>query len=160
MASTWSGYLVHGFSCRVALAVDHSTCMALWVSALCFSSLDSLGSCHMHTRKRPLSPLVASCWSGLCSINSRLVRSATPWLQSCRQEDFRLRLLCWDETFSRHSYAQVMLSLLTTSSNIVGIICGVLTPYMLNPGAWNWSNYAGFFWVCSPPLTPLIRIPF
>ncbi|CAG8890746.1 unnamed protein product [Penicillium egyptiacum] len=30
--------------------------------------------------------------------------------------------------------------------NIVAIVCGVLTPYMLNPGAWNWSNYAGFFW--------------
>ncbi|KAJ5171323.1 uncharacterized protein N7500_004106 [Penicillium coprophilum] len=30
--------------------------------------------------------------------------------------------------------------------NIVAIICGVLTPYMLNPGAWNWANYAGFFW--------------
>ncbi|CAK7223729.1 hypothetical protein SBRCBS47491_005306 [Sporothrix bragantina] len=29
---------------------------------------------------------------------------------------------------------------------IVGIICSVLTPYMLNPGAWNWQNYAGFFW--------------
>ncbi|CAL5869663.1 uncharacterized protein PFLUO_LOCUS3893 [Penicillium psychrofluorescens] len=30
--------------------------------------------------------------------------------------------------------------------NIVAIICGVLTPYMLNPSAWNWGNYAGFFW--------------
>lgn len=30
--------------------------------------------------------------------------------------------------------------------NIVGIVCSVLTPYMLNPGEWNWSNYAGFFW--------------
>ncbi|KAH7104070.1 sugar transporter family protein [Auriculariales sp. MPI-PUGE-AT-0066] len=30
--------------------------------------------------------------------------------------------------------------------NIVGIICNVLTPYMLNPGEWNWSNKAGFFW--------------
>lgn len=30
--------------------------------------------------------------------------------------------------------------------NIVGIFCGVVTPYMLNPGAWNWGNYAGFFW--------------
>lgn len=29
---------------------------------------------------------------------------------------------------------------------IVGIICSVLTPYMLNPGAWNWQNFAGFFW--------------
>ena len=29
--------------------------------------------------------------------------------------------------------------------NVVGIICSVLTPYMLNPGAWNWGNYAGFF---------------
>ncbi|KAL2214300.1 sugar porter family MFS transporter [Sarocladium strictum] len=30
--------------------------------------------------------------------------------------------------------------------NIVGIITGVLTPYMLNPDYWNWRNYAGFFW--------------
>ncbi|KAJ9254990.1 hypothetical protein DTO212C5_9210 [Paecilomyces variotii] len=30
--------------------------------------------------------------------------------------------------------------------NIVGIITGVLTPYMLNPGAWNWGNFTGFFW--------------
>ncbi|KAG9774115.1 sugar transporter family protein, partial [Aureobasidium melanogenum] len=30
--------------------------------------------------------------------------------------------------------------------NIVGIICSVITPYMLNPGQWNWGNYAGFFW--------------
>lgn len=30
--------------------------------------------------------------------------------------------------------------------NIVGIICAVLSPYMLNPGAWNWQNYTGFFW--------------
>jgi MFS transporter, SP family, general alpha glucoside:H+ symporter len=30
--------------------------------------------------------------------------------------------------------------------NIVAIICNVLTPYMLNPGEWNWGNYAGFFW--------------
>ena len=30
--------------------------------------------------------------------------------------------------------------------NVVGVICSVITPYMLNPGAWNWKNYAGFFW--------------
>ncbi|KKK22338.1 hypothetical protein P175DRAFT_0440885 [Aspergillus ochraceoroseus IBT 24754] len=30
--------------------------------------------------------------------------------------------------------------------NIVAIICGVLTPYMLNPTAWDWGNYAGLFW--------------
>lgn len=29
---------------------------------------------------------------------------------------------------------------------IVGIIASVLTPYMLNPSAWDWQNYAGFFW--------------
>lgn len=29
---------------------------------------------------------------------------------------------------------------------IVAIICGILTPYMLNPTAWNWQNFAGFFW--------------
>lgn len=30
--------------------------------------------------------------------------------------------------------------------NVVGIICGVLSPYMLNPGAWDWGNFTGFFW--------------
>uniref|UniRef100_L2FH83 MFS alpha-glucoside transporter n=1 Tax=Colletotrichum fructicola (strain Nara gc5) TaxID=1213859 RepID=L2FH83_COLFN len=30
--------------------------------------------------------------------------------------------------------------------NIVGIFNNVVTPYMLNPTAWNWSNYTGFFW--------------
>ncbi|KAF2766103.1 trehalose transporter [Teratosphaeria nubilosa] len=30
--------------------------------------------------------------------------------------------------------------------NIVGIITSVLTPYMLNPTAWDWGNYTGFFW--------------
>ncbi|TDZ19980.1 Maltose permease MAL31 [Colletotrichum orbiculare MAFF 240422] len=30
--------------------------------------------------------------------------------------------------------------------NVVNIINNVLTPYMLNPTAWNWSNYTGFFW--------------
>ncbi|KAJ6013732.1 hypothetical protein N7540_008323 [Penicillium herquei] len=30
--------------------------------------------------------------------------------------------------------------------NVVAIVCGVITPYMLNPTAWNWGNYAGFFW--------------
>ncbi|OAX84623.1 hypothetical protein ACJ72_01019 [Emergomyces africanus] len=30
--------------------------------------------------------------------------------------------------------------------NIAAIVCNILTPYMLNPSAWNWSNYAGFFW--------------
>ncbi|CZT25789.1 probable alpha-glucoside transport protein [Ramularia collo-cygni] len=29
---------------------------------------------------------------------------------------------------------------------IVGIIASVLTPYMLNQSAWDWGNYAGFFW--------------
>ncbi|CBX96904.1 hypothetical protein LEMA_P100350.1 [Plenodomus lingam JN3] len=33
--------------------------------------------------------------------------------------------------------------------NIIGIITSVLTPYMLNPGAWNWGNYAGLFWAGS-----------
>jgi SP family general alpha glucoside:H+ symporter-like MFS transporter len=30
--------------------------------------------------------------------------------------------------------------------NIVAIICGILTPRMLHPDEWNWSNFAGFFW--------------
>ncbi|KAL2851522.1 sugar transporter [Aspergillus pseudoustus] len=31
----------------------------------------------------------------------------------------------------------------------VNIVCSVLTPYMLNPTAWNWRNFAGFFWAAS-----------
>ncbi|KAM0429785.1 hypothetical protein ACHAPT_006391 [Fusarium lateritium] len=30
--------------------------------------------------------------------------------------------------------------------NIVSIINAVLVPYMLNPTAWDWGNFAGFFW--------------
>ena len=30
--------------------------------------------------------------------------------------------------------------------NVVGIINGVIVPYMLNPTAWNWKGKAGFFW--------------
>ncbi|KAK8853174.1 hypothetical protein IAR55_003875 [Kwoniella newhampshirensis] len=30
--------------------------------------------------------------------------------------------------------------------NVIAIINNVLTPYMINPTAWNWGNYAGFFW--------------
>lgn len=36
--------------------------------------------------------------------------------------------------------------------NVVGIICNILTPYMLTEkeaGGWNWGNYAGFFWGAS-----------
>lgn len=30
--------------------------------------------------------------------------------------------------------------------NCQGIINGIITPYMLNPDAWNWKAKAGFFW--------------
>ncbi|KAE8148634.1 general substrate transporter [Aspergillus avenaceus] len=30
--------------------------------------------------------------------------------------------------------------------NVASIISGVITPYMLNPTAWNWKSRAGFFW--------------
>ncbi|KAH7082384.1 trehalose transporter [Paraphoma chrysanthemicola] len=30
--------------------------------------------------------------------------------------------------------------------NMAAIVVNVLTPYMINPTAWNWGNYAGFFW--------------
>ncbi|KAI0018663.1 putative MFS alpha-glucoside transporter [Xylariomycetidae sp. FL0641] len=33
--------------------------------------------------------------------------------------------------------------------NVVGIICNVLTPYMINPTAWDWGNYTSFFWAGS-----------
>ncbi|KAF2757993.1 MFS transporter [Pseudovirgaria hyperparasitica] len=46
--------------------------------------------------------------------------------------------------------------------NVISIICNILTPYMLNPGAWNWRNYAGFFWAGSCALCVVyayFRIP-
>ncbi|CAK7218455.1 hypothetical protein SBRCBS47491_003516 [Sporothrix bragantina] len=30
--------------------------------------------------------------------------------------------------------------------NVWGIVNGILTPYMLNPTAWNWKGKTGFFW--------------
>jgi hypothetical protein len=30
--------------------------------------------------------------------------------------------------------------------NVVGIICSILTPYMVNPTAWNWQQLTAFFW--------------
>lgn len=30
--------------------------------------------------------------------------------------------------------------------NLGAIVSNIITPYMLNPTAWNWGNYAGFFW--------------
>lgn len=30
--------------------------------------------------------------------------------------------------------------------NVMGIINQVITPYMLNPTAWNWKGKTGFFW--------------
>jgi MFS transporter, SP family, general alpha glucoside:H+ symporter len=30
--------------------------------------------------------------------------------------------------------------------NVMGIVNGVIMPYMLNPTAWNWRGKAGFFW--------------
>jgi SP family general alpha glucoside:H+ symporter-like MFS transporter len=33
--------------------------------------------------------------------------------------------------------------------NIVGIVAGILNTYMMNPTAWNWKGYAGFFWFVS-----------
>ncbi|KAK9350081.1 putative sugar transporter [Lipomyces doorenjongii] len=34
---------------------------------------------------------------------------------------------------------------------VTGIVNGIITPYMLNPTAWNWRGKAGFFWagICS-----------
>ncbi|GIZ41751.1 hypothetical protein CKM354_000504600 [Cercospora kikuchii] len=29
---------------------------------------------------------------------------------------------------------------------IAAIICSTVTPYMINPTAWDWGSYAGFFW--------------
>jgi MFS transporter, SP family, general alpha glucoside:H+ symporter len=32
------------------------------------------------------------------------------------------------------------------SYNVLAIVSNVITPYMLNPSAWNWGAKAGYFW--------------
>ncbi|WOO80959.1 General alpha-glucoside permease [Vanrija pseudolonga] len=46
--------------------------------------------------------------------------------------------------------------------NVAAIICNTLTPRMINPEAWNWKNFAGFFWAGSCALCILyhyFRLP-
>lgn len=65
--------------------------------------------------------------------------------------------LCYDITVGTVAYsivAEIPSSRLRSKTivlarslyNVVGIVNGVITPYMLNPAAWNWKGKAGFFW--------------
>lgn len=36
-----------------------------------------------------------------------------------------------------------------TMYNIIGLVSNVVTPFMLNPSAWNWGAKAGFFWAAT-----------
>lgn len=65
--------------------------------------------------------------------------------------------LCYDITIGTVAYsivAEIPATRLRTKTivlarnlyNIQGTINGVITPYMLNPDAWNWKGKAGFFW--------------
>jgi SP family general alpha glucoside:H+ symporter-like MFS transporter len=65
--------------------------------------------------------------------------------------------LCYDITVGTVAYSivtEMPSSRLRTKTivigralyNVQGIINGVITPYMLNPDAWNWKGKAGFFW--------------
>jgi len=66
-------------------------------------------------------------------------------------------VLCYDIAVGTVAYAIVAempsshlrtktIVLARTLYNCQGIINGVITPYMLNPSAWNWRAKAGFFW--------------
>ncbi len=65
--------------------------------------------------------------------------------------------LCYDITVGTVAYAIVTempstrlrtktIVLARNLYNVQGTINGVITPYMLNPSAWNWKGKAGFFW--------------
>lgn len=41
------------------------------------------------------------------------------------------------------------IALARTLYNVVGLVNGIITPYMLNPTAWNWKGKSGFFWAGS-----------
>lgn len=70
-------------------------------------------------------------------------------------------MLCW-AAFYQFSVGTIAFSLVAEMStrrlqvktvalsrigyNMAAIAVNVLTPYMINPTAWDWGNYAGFFW--------------
>jgi SP family general alpha glucoside:H+ symporter-like MFS transporter len=65
--------------------------------------------------------------------------------------------LCYDITVGTVAYsivAEIPSGRLRTKTivlarnlyNVMGTINGVITPFMLNPSAWNWKGKAGFFW--------------
>jgi len=153
-ALTWPGYLAPGFSCYAVLVADHCTFTVSGDSVQCCSLWASLDLSIISMRDLWLPE--ALCCSGPCSINYLSELSAIRWSPNCPQEDFKSRPLCWDEISSIFPSPHFQVCVLTLSSNIVGIICSVLTPYMLNPGAWNWGNYAGFFWVRSSPHVSIV----
>ncbi|KAJ5882347.1 Major facilitator superfamily domain general substrate transporter [Penicillium soppii] len=41
------------------------------------------------------------------------------------------------------------ISLARNGYNVCAIVSGIMTPYMINPTAWNWKAKAGFFWAGS-----------
>jgi len=49
-----------------------------------------------------------------------------------------------------------------TAWSITGLVNAALTPYMLNPTAWDWGGKAGFFWGCFSVLSTVwtfFRLP-
>jgi len=49
------------------------------------------------------------------------------------------------EMSSRRLQVQTV-ALSRVAYNVAAIVVNILTPYMINPTAWNWRNRAGFFW--------------
>ena len=86
-----------------------------------------------------------SCWSGHCS-------TSVPWGESLSSE--RTAKADGRSTIAYSLVAELSTRRLQIKTVVLGRICynitaivaNVLTPYMINPTAWNWGNYAGFFW--------------
>src|ERR1700722_1480835 len=100
--------------------------------------------------------LSAVCWHGVLFAGWGALDSAAADQdgRAGAESLVRLRVLLPHFPVDPCALCSVLAKHLLSDSNIVGIICSVLTPYMLNPGAWNWGNFTGFFWVSLRCQTP------
>lgn len=100
---------------------------------------------------------------GLCAMVTTMLAVGFASIATTKASSFAIGslllvfTLCYDITVGTVAYSivtEMPSSRLRTKTivigralyNVQGIINGVITPYMLNPDAWNWKGKAGFFW--------------
>lgn len=100
---------------------------------------------------------------GLSGLVATMLNTGFVSLSTCKHARYGIGTLLlvftliYDITFGTVAYSVVAeippsrlrtktVVLARTAYNIQGTIEGVISPYILNPTAWNWQGKAGFFW--------------